>query len=43
MYDEQAGWPGEGIEPAMLRTDVPLNWTCPDCGAVKDDFDTVEI
>jgi len=23
--------------------DVPLNWCCPDCGAVKDDFDMVEI
>jgi len=43
VYDEAAGWPEEGIEPGTRWDDVPLNWSCPDCGAVKDDFDMVGI
>ncbi len=43
VYDEAEGWPDDGIAPGMLWDDVPLNWSCPDCGAVKDDFDMVEI
>ena len=23
--------------------DVPMNWTCPECGARKEDFEMVEI
>jgi rubredoxin len=23
--------------------DVPINWTCPECGARKEDFEMVEI
>lgn len=23
--------------------DIPLNWTCPDCGARKEDFEMIEI
>ena len=43
IYDEAEGWPDDGIAPGTLWDDVPLNWSCPDCGAVKDDFDMVEI
>ena len=43
IYDEEQGWPDDGIAPGTLWEDVPLNWSCPDCGAVKDDFDMVEI
>lgn len=43
IYDEALGWPDDGIEPGTRWDDVPLNWRCPDCGAVKDDFDMVEI
>ena len=43
IYDEAEGWPEEGIAPGTAWEDVPLNWVCPDCGAVKDDFDMVEI
>lgn len=43
VYDEAAGWPEEGIASGTRWIDVPLDWSCPDCGAVKNDFDMVEI
>ena len=43
IYDEQQGAPDEGIAPGTLWEDVPLNWTCPDCGAAKEDFEFVEM
>ena len=42
IYDE-AGAPEEGIAPGTRWEDVPLNWTCPECGARKEDFEMVEI
>ena len=43
VYDEAKGWPEEGIEPGTLWQDVPDSWTCPDCGATKQDFDMIAI
>ncbi len=43
IYDEEAGSPEEGIAPGTRWKDVPMNWTCPECGARKDDFEMVEI
>jgi len=43
IYDEAVGVPEEGIEPGTRWEDVPDTWTCPDCGATKDDFEMVEI
>ena len=43
IYDEEKGWPEDGIAPGTCWDDVPLAWTCPECGAVKDDFEMVEI
>jgi rubredoxin len=43
IYDEAAGLPEEGIPPATRWEDVPINWTCPECGARKEDFEMVEI
>jgi rubredoxin len=43
IYDEALGLPDEGIEPGTRWEDVPDAWTCPDCGATKDDFEMVEI
>jgi rubredoxin len=43
VYDEAAGLPDEGIAPGTRWDDVPMNWTCPECGARKDDFEMVEI
>ena len=35
--------PDEGIAPGTRWEDVPMNWTCPECGARKEDFEMVEI
>ena len=38
IYDEAAGLPEEGIAAGTRWEDVPINWTCPECGARKEDF-----
>lgn len=43
IYDEEKGWPDDGIPPGTTWEDVPLAWACPECGAGKDDFEMVEI
>ncbi len=43
VYDEAAGLPDEGIPAGTRWVDVPMNWTCPECGARKEDFEMVEI
>jgi rubredoxin len=43
VYDEAAGLPDEGIAPGTLWKDIPINWTCPECGARKDDFEMMAI
>jgi rubredoxin len=43
IYDEAKGDPEHGIPPGTHWDDVPLNWTCPECGASKEDFEMVEI
>ncbi len=43
IYDEAKGSPEEGLAPGTRWEDVPLNWKCPECGAVKDDFLMMEI
>ncbi len=43
IYDQEAGDPTGGIEPGTRWEDIPDNWTCPDCGAAKDDFEMVEV
>lgn len=43
MYDEEAGDQEHGIAPGTKWEDVPMNWTCPECDAKKDDFEMVEV
>jgi rubredoxin len=43
IYDEAAGVPDEGIQPGTRWEDVPMNWTCPECGARKEDFEMVQV
>ena len=43
IYDEATGAPDEGISPGTRWEDVPPNWTCPECGARKEDFEMVEF
>ena len=42
VYDESLGSPQEGIIAGTKWADVPPNWRCPDCGAVKEDFEMVD-
>ena len=41
IYDEKEGWPEDGIAPGTKWADVPDDWTCPDCGVGKDDFELI--
>lgn len=43
IYDEQVGDPEHGVPAGTAWRDVPLNWTCPECGARKEDFEMVQI
>jgi len=43
MYEEEKGLPDEEIAPGTRWEDIPINWTCPECGARKEDFEMVEI
>lgn len=43
IYDEEAGDPEHGVAPGTPWRDVPMNWTCPECGARKEDFEMVQI
>ena len=42
IYDEETGDQESGINPGTLWEDVPEDWTCPDCGSSKQDFDLLE-
>lgn len=42
LYDEEKGWPDDGIKPGTPWEDVPEDWLCPDCGVGKDDFSLIE-
>lgn len=43
IYDEAVGAPEDGIAPGTRWEDVPPNWTCPECGARKEDFELIEL
>ena len=43
IYDEELGWPDDGIEPGTAWEDVPEDWLCPECGVGKADFDMIEL
>ena len=43
IYHEADGWPEDGIAAGTRWEDIPDDWECPDCGAIKEDFDMVEI
>ena len=38
VYDQEQGWPEEGIAPGTRFEDIPDDWCCPECGASKADF-----
>ena len=43
VYDEEKGAPSDGILPGTLWADVAEDWLCPDCGAMKDDFEMIML
>ncbi len=38
VYDEEKGWPDDGIAPGTPWDQVPDDFLCPECGAPKQDF-----
>ena len=42
-YDEALGRPEDDIRPGTPWADVPPDWTCPDCGADKSEFEMVLV
>ncbi|OGV32461.1 MAG: rubredoxin [Lentisphaerae bacterium GWF2_45_14] len=38
VYDSEKGDPDNGVKPGTAFEDVPDTWSCPECGAGKDDF-----
>ena len=43
IYKEESGWPEDGIVPGTYWKDVSEDWLCPECGAMKSDFEMIEI
>ncbi|HEY9723866.1 MAG TPA: rubredoxin [Oscillatoriaceae cyanobacterium] len=41
VYDEAQGDPDSGIAPGTKWEDIPEDWSCPECGATKADFELV--
>jgi rubredoxin len=42
VYDPEVGDPENDIPAGTAFEDLPENWTCPVCGAGKDDFSPEE-
>jgi rubredoxin len=42
VYDPAQGDPDSGIAPGTAFENLPADWCCPDCGAVKDDFEPID-
>lgn len=39
VYDPEAGDPESGVNPGTAFENLPDDWTCPVCGAAKDQFE----
>ena len=42
VYDPKSGDSENGIKPGTAFEDLPDDWTCPICGASKDQFEPAE-
>ena len=42
VYDPEVGDPDAGVEPGTKFEDLPDDWVCPECGAIKDQFEKME-
>jgi rubredoxin len=38
VYDPEKGDPSQNVPPDTPFEDLPEDWTCPECGAGKDEF-----
>ena len=38
-YDPAIGDPEGGVAPGTSFDDIPDDWTCPECGVGKEEFD----
>lgn len=38
IYDEVEGEEKVGLAPGMLWEDIPEDWRCPECSAIKSSF-----
>ena len=43
IYDQEKGLPEENIAPGTAWDDIPDDWSCPECGVGKADFEMVEV
>ncbi len=41
IYDPVVGDPDSGITAGTAFEDLPDDWTCPECGVGKDEFEPV--
>ncbi len=41
-YDPAEGDPDSGIAPGTPFESLPDGWVCPDCGAMKADYEPIE-
>ncbi|OYU31426.1 MAG: rubredoxin [Comamonadaceae bacterium PBBC2] len=42
VYDEAQGDPDTGIPPGTPFEDLPEDWCCIECGAMKSDYHLIE-
>ena len=42
IYDPKIGDEESGIAAGTVFEDIPDDWSCPDCGASKEDFVVLE-
>lgn len=42
VYDPESGDPDNDIAPGTAFEDLPDDWSCPLCGAGKDEFSPIE-
>lgn len=41
VYDSEYGDPKANVDPGTPFEDLPDDWTCPVCGAAKEQFEPV--
>jgi len=43
IYEEAKGCPSTGVPAGTRWEAVPVHWRCPDCGAGKTSFESLEL